>query len=428
MVQKFEKLTLKKNIADQHPNLFTIRLHHGGVLTDSPCRAYKWGTIDFVDYVDTDMLSMHEISDMVELLGYSVVDHIYYYFQHPEKNLDDGLLDLSSDQDVLNLARHVEKHKIINVYSIHGVENIKQVMLSMSPIKVKQRKITIEEIDEPGPYAIVPAKLKVVRNLGAGQCSETGGESSGVGQHEMEGVECTKVGQSSVTSLEVGEDIFLDDNGPLPNEEDEAVDVVGGDEELVDEEVHDGHDCGENNMMPDHDGNDKEDSDSEYIVDENNVMADHEVDMSDYRMHVDVDVEDEGLQNDDWDVDDEGLQNDAFPSGSESDDNETSLRRKQLNKLRKAKASENRVVFYLSQVFGTKEEAKHLIKTYSVESRRQIVIIKDDKERLRAECHGCLPEFDVDDFGVHIASQASSQAKGKGPAAKGKGSVVKKSN
>ena len=70
------------------------------------------------DYVDTDMLSMHEISDMVELLGYSVVDHIYYCFQHPEKNLDDGLLDLSSDKDVLNLARHVEKHKIINVYSM----------------------------------------------------------------------------------------------------------------------------------------------------------------------------------------------------------------------------------------------------------------------------------------------------------------------
>ncbi|KAM0070211.1 hypothetical protein Hdeb2414_s0001g00010611 [Helianthus debilis subsp. tardiflorus] len=102
------------------PHLFSIRLHHGGRLTKIPGRVYKGGKVNFVDMIDVDMFSVHEISDMLDELGYSVTDHIYYFFQNPEKDLDNGIEDLSSDQDVLNLSKHVEFHKIINVFTFHG--------------------------------------------------------------------------------------------------------------------------------------------------------------------------------------------------------------------------------------------------------------------------------------------------------------------
>ncbi|MFS7957646.1 hypothetical protein Hanom_Chr07g00668821 [Helianthus anomalus] len=144
------------------PHLFRIRLHHGGRLTKSPGRVYEGGKVNFVDMIDIDIFSVHDISEMMDELGYSVNDHIYYYFQNPEKDVDNGIEDLRSDQDILNLSRHVEFHKVINVFTLHGLNIIKDFF--QSPMK-PQKGITIEEIDEPGPFAIVPSKPNVTRRL-----------------------------------------------------------------------------------------------------------------------------------------------------------------------------------------------------------------------------------------------------------------------
>lgn len=77
---------------------------------------------------------------MLDMLGHNGTIPMYYQFSHPKKNLDNGLEHLSGDQDCLNLATHVEEHKLIHVYTTHGVKNIKELFTSPT----KSKSITIE--------------------------------------------------------------------------------------------------------------------------------------------------------------------------------------------------------------------------------------------------------------------------------------------
>ncbi|XP_022030312.1 uncharacterized protein LOC110931217 [Helianthus annuus] len=160
-------------------------------------------------------------------------------------------------------------------------------------------------------------------------------------------------------------------------------------------------------------GSEQNDSDIDFIVDEDNAMVDPEVDMTDYRLNIDLEVEDNMVGNNHQDVDlgDEVLDNDKFQSGSDSNDVQTNIRRHHLRTIRME--HENLVNLYLGQVFSTKQEIKKLIKKYVVENTRCIKIVKDDNTRVRAVCHGMLPDFEVDDSGVHIDTQRSRRGKEK---------------
>ncbi|CAN1759628.1 hypothetical protein LINPERHAP1_LOCUS7213 [Linum perenne] len=51
---------------DHTGKLFTIELHYGGVMIGD---AYRYGHIAYMDLVDPDKLSLHELNKMVEYLG-----------------------------------------------------------------------------------------------------------------------------------------------------------------------------------------------------------------------------------------------------------------------------------------------------------------------------------------------------------------------
>ncbi|CAN1161048.1 hypothetical protein LINPERHAP2_LOCUS23699 [Linum perenne] len=51
---------------DPTGKLFTIELHYGGVMIGD---AYRYGHIAYMDLVDPDKLSLHELNKMVEYLG-----------------------------------------------------------------------------------------------------------------------------------------------------------------------------------------------------------------------------------------------------------------------------------------------------------------------------------------------------------------------
>ncbi|KAD3066829.1 hypothetical protein E3N88_34709 [Mikania micrantha] len=140
--------------------------------------------------------------------------------------------------------------------------------------------------------------------------------------------------------------------------------------------------------------NDQSEDDSEFIEDEDNKMSDPNIDMTDYMLNVDFEVEDHLNEKQQGGQEEDGLENDVVENEGEF-----------------GRFNENVVNFYLGQEFGTKEEAKNLIRKHSVESRRLIKVVKNDKTRLRAACHGVLPEFEADESGVMVSSQ---KAKHKG--------------
>ncbi|KAK9074018.1 hypothetical protein SSX86_006613 [Deinandra increscens subsp. villosa] len=110
-----------------------------------------------------------------------------------------------------------------------------------------------------------------------------------------------------------------------------------------------------------------EDDDGDYIVEEDNGMDDYDVDMRDYKIYVDSDVDE--LLDDDEDIEDEVVDSESF-----------------LQPRRGLEEGNN--LFYRGQLFGTKEECKELIRAHAVETRRDIRIIKDEDERVRAVCKG----------------------------------------
>lgn len=154
------------------------------------------------------------------------------------------------------------------------------------------------------------------------------------------------------------------------------------------------------------DGSENDDNDdSEYIVDLDNDVEEADVDMENFRLNVDLEAEFIGCDSDnsvqDLDVDiDDVFDNEEFISGSKNEDEFDWARRRQLKQLRKqAKSnSEGRIFktyFYVGKQFGSAAEVKKLIKRHSIETRREIKIIKNDKERVRAAYFGKLPSFET---------------------------------
>nr|KAJ0187464.1 hypothetical protein LSAT_V11C900468320 [Lactuca sativa] len=158
-----------------HPTIFSVRLHHGGQFTKFPGRKYIKGKQNYVDLLDIDTFSIHDIDEMMEELGYIDSDQtlLYYHFLRPFGDLDFGLFALGSDQDVHHLGTYVANHKLIDVYIEHGKTNLHTYSMSPNPNKVKiieikeppacSRQLFLEWNDSPIEHESVP-DLKEVEN------------------------------------------------------------------------------------------------------------------------------------------------------------------------------------------------------------------------------------------------------------------------
>ncbi|GJU83449.1 hypothetical protein Tco_1285814 [Tanacetum coccineum] len=161
-----------------HSTLFSIKLHHGGVFTKLPNRKYNNSNITFVDMIDSDEFSVHEIVSMLEDLGHDGHKVMFYHFLKPCCNLDNGLEPLACDKDVVLLAKYVtEGLKLLEVY----VEHEKTNPDIYTPPKPKI--LIMEELDDVEPRTskarITPVAKKLVLDVNeTGQSSVVGNDGS----------------------------------------------------------------------------------------------------------------------------------------------------------------------------------------------------------------------------------------------------------
>ncbi|GKF28648.1 mutator type transposase, partial [Tanacetum coccineum] len=136
-------------------------------------------------------------------------------------------------------------------------------------------------------------------------------------------------------------------------------------------------------------GNDRE----EFIVDEEHVIDEVEVNMEGFTFSVEEQGTDQNVTPN-VDLTDEALEVLDFDSFySDVGDDTISIRRRQLRKLRKTGGQPCGIVNTLSvgQEFANNELVKARIKVHAVETRRKIGIVKNDNERLQAKCKGNVP-------------------------------------
>ena len=489
--------------------MFSIKVHYGGKFTDRPDRTYEGGYYGFVDIVDVDEFSVHEMDAMVEELGNDGHSIMFYHFLIPSESLDNGLQPLASDKDVLNMCKYVRLgHKLLNVYVEHGRTN-RDLYYALLISPNKKKRCVIEEIEEDVPKETTTGVIKRLRldlNRKKGLVEEQGqssscvalqiasqsqisvvdnqlpsqtgdtsqvriqeqGKGSGSGiaidipseigdssqvripkQSQGSGVanelpsQTTNVPSQFVNEFYSSYDPYLGDDEfnpfdgldeilpPVTNVQNDRVEVESDAETEVREETEteareetenearlesdtevDGSrsekemtDVGTDDDT-DADVSDNNDSDdSEYIVDNDNDVEEVAVDMENFRLNVDLEAEfhgcdsDNGVQDLDVDIDDV-FDNDEFISGSENDDEFDKARKIKLKQLRKQSNSNPegkiyKTYFYVGQDFGTAAEVKKLIKRHSIETRREIKIVKNDKERVRAQCFGQLPSLET---------------------------------
>ncbi|KAL4585262.1 hypothetical protein LXL04_009878 [Taraxacum kok-saghyz] len=105
-INKSKKLSDATVIYEGYPTFFSITLHHGGKFTKFPRRRYIEGKVDYVDFVDMDEFSVHELDYMMQQLCYEVPPIIYYHFQIPNGDFDFRLRALGNDLDVLTLRSY----------------------------------------------------------------------------------------------------------------------------------------------------------------------------------------------------------------------------------------------------------------------------------------------------------------------------------
>ncbi|GKD77581.1 mutator type transposase [Tanacetum coccineum] len=143
---------------------------------------------------------------------------------------------------------------------------------------------------------------------------------------------------------------------------------------------------------------DSEDSDydpkhDDVFDDEERIVEKVHVNMNNFRFTADpkhdTSIGGVDVQDDDLDV----IDYDSF--GSDLDDGIDSERRMQLRELRRICKQKNKgpdkYYFYLGQQFASKEIVKRRVKKHSVKTRRQLILVKNDNERVRVRCQGIIP-------------------------------------
>nr|KAJ0211898.1 hypothetical protein LSAT_V11C400179570 [Lactuca sativa] len=416
LVNKLSIRVLTETLAANkgYPTMFTIELQHGGRFTKFPGISYIEGKLDHVDLVDMDEFSVHELDEVMLKLGYEVPRVIYYHYQLPNRDLEFGLRALGNDVDVLSLAQYIEHHKIIKVYTEHN--ETKLLTYFMSP-RVKPRVI-IEEIEDDVP---IPKSNSAVVDL----------YPVNQNQEDVPNLELCLVSDQDA-HVEIGnEGANISDQGAPVGDQDTKVHDQGanlGDQE-VNTRVFDTFDdqpfqfedfdpffdqytfndgLGEGGSE---EGSEGSEEDSDFLEDEENYVSDIKVDMSDFYMNVDVDVEyaDRGkvveTKKEDVDTEDvedvEVIDNDEWDSlGEDIDDERRKAILKQMVKEKKCSLGEvHAVTFQVDQKYKTIMEIKDKVNKLTIETRRNLGFKKNDKTRLRVVCKGNVDNVNASGVG-----------------------------
>nr|GEV15099.1 transposase, MuDR [Tanacetum cinerariifolium] len=178
--------------------------------------------------------------------------------------------------------------------------------------------------------------------------------------------------ESSNACLETNEcEALENDNAGLGTNEDEGIKNDNAGLETQESKGSDEHEESDDNK----ESKDSEDSDFECDIEDR--IDDPQVENNDHFMYEECDLED-------------------FDSDINPDDDEAEIK-KALRKISKSHKpvdgylyTEN---FYVSQTFPNEEIIKDMVTRISVETRRELYLTKNDKERVRAECRGLVPVF-----------------------------------
>ncbi|CAI9099906.1 OLC1v1036798C1 [Oldenlandia corymbosa var. corymbosa] len=98
---------------------FTIRIHHGGKVTDSTPWEYIRGKVSYLDYCNANYFNLAHLSAAIVGLRYHRKTIVYSYYRHPKKHNTVELLPLLEPSHLRALPDFVGEYRIFDVYCEH---------------------------------------------------------------------------------------------------------------------------------------------------------------------------------------------------------------------------------------------------------------------------------------------------------------------
>ncbi|GKB33965.1 hypothetical protein Tco_0873366, partial [Tanacetum coccineum] len=333
----FEKCSLRPGksfdpveaYGSKNPTLFILKINHGGFFTLGSPRRYMNGKVNWFDGVDSDEFSIHELSEMLKLLGYKK-ESMFYHFKIPNSGLDLGLKPLVSDSDVIDMVKQVGSMKVIEVYIELWMSAIDNESMS-NPAKmstIDTDKALSKEMFEQWDRVesdIHNDQIEII-HMQTEIAKEQGVDVVDIGKQGVDVVDIGK--EQGVDAVDIGKE---SKNWPphidMTNDFDPFFSVLNTNNKprVVFEK-------GESSMP-----NIGEDED--VLVDEDNILKDVHVDMGQFRRKYNKNVEWEGftkhqIENND-DFEDEELNLEDFYSETDCEGDVEADRNKALRKLAK---------------------------------------------------------------------------------------------
>ncbi|KAH7859957.1 hypothetical protein Vadar_007508 [Vaccinium darrowii] len=122
-------------------SMITLKIHHGGVLTNGPNRVYVGGKIEIIDGIDSDCMSLLDLERISQFhLGYA--PPVVIHFRVPGLNLDVGLVQIRGDAEVISLITALPSSRTGELY----LEHIGGVKLVDSQIGSSTDVFVVEDI------------------------------------------------------------------------------------------------------------------------------------------------------------------------------------------------------------------------------------------------------------------------------------------
>ncbi|GJU27684.1 heat stress transcription factor B-4-like protein [Tanacetum coccineum] len=408
---------------DNAPNMFSIRIHHGGKFQRYPGRMYVSGRVDIFDMVDIDLFTVVALNMMVLKLGYTgESEPMFYNYLRPLTSLDEGLYALACEEDVRCLATLVRSFKLIEVYIEHGVTVLDFYL------RAPRFRATLKDINDEPAGSIAANKTEKMLLLTWHESSDTTKEpviddvmrQLSFDETELDG----EAGFTDVVGIETQSKLPVSeepDVGPAQepilaevSTQEPIVVEVSTQEPIVAEVSTEAPIVGEGNGQEDESAS----TDGEFFYDDEGIDTAYETEYDvqssedagtnddddadeDFYMDLPFDnigitnlVSDDVLEGEDVDV----INADGFDSDPGNDE-ERNYRKRRLAELRTKMegvinaSGQWKYSFYTGQKFNTPKEAKDRVYLHSIESRRNLKLYKNDSVRIRARCEGKVPVF-----------------------------------
>nr|GEW56354.1 hypothetical protein [Tanacetum cinerariifolium] len=411
---------LSREIEDNAPKMFLIRIHLGGKFQRYLGIMYVNGHVDIFDMVDINLFIVVLLIMMVVQLGYTSKFYpLFYNYLRPLTSLDEGLYAFACKDDVCFLATLVRSFKLIEVYIEHGVtvldsyirppwfretvEDITDKLGSIATIEHRYEKmllLTWHDSSEPTKEHVcesitprsfpqhdssTPCKdlfvsslhLELDREACFDDVVRSGVKRFGLSHDESFGVNdvdlnVNKPMDLNISQIETQSELLVSEEPDIIRTQEPIVAVVNGQE---DESVP---------------------SDRQFFYDNEGIDTAYE---TQYDVYMDVTFDNIGVTNlvpdDVLEVEDVDVINaDGFDSNPGNDDETSYYRRKRLAELSREiegvinASGQWKYLFYTGRKFTTTKETKDIVYLHSIKSKINLKLYKNDSVRVKARCDG----------------------------------------